>query len=274
MADHGGHLGHGPRRRGNLPAVAGRGRDARIADACRGAPRAEREHDYGGGTRPDRRGSPRPGHRRGDPDRLQAGRDRAAAAPRTRRAGGDGGRVAHPGPGRPAPEAGPGPVTRGRDARGGPRPRAGRPRAGRPVRPGRADGPVPRRGRPRRAVPHVVRADRLGRAVHRGVAGPFPVAGGPAEPPLSRPDPVRRVHGHRRPGGPVRARPHARQRPGVAEHDQAESGTAGDHPLARRRPAVPAGGPGRPLRGGRRPGAMPPGSASATPRSARASTCW
>ena len=51
--------------------------------------------------------------------------------PRTRRAGGDGGRMAHPGPGRPAPEAGPGPVTGGRDARGGPRPRAGRPRAGR-----------------------------------------------------------------------------------------------------------------------------------------------
>src|SRR5690242_9540609 len=91
------------------------------------APRAEREHDYGGGARPDRRGSPRPGHRRGDPDRLQAGYDRAAAAPPIRGAGGDGGRVAHPGPGRPAPEAGPGPVTRGSGALGGPRPRAGRP---------------------------------------------------------------------------------------------------------------------------------------------------
>src|SRR4029079_16019295 len=67
----------------------------------------------------------------------------------------------------------PGPVPRGRGPPGGPRPRADRLRPGRPVRPGRADGPVPRRGRPRRAVPHVVRADRLGRAVHRGVAGTF-----------------------------------------------------------------------------------------------------
>src|ERR1700760_3405406 len=114
---------------------------------------------------------------------------------------------------------------------------------GRPVRPGRDDGPVPRGRRQRRTVPHVVRADRYGRAVHRGVAGTFPGAGGPAEPPLPRPDPVRRVHGHRRPGRPVQARPHARQRPGLAEHDQAEPRTTGKHPLARRRPAVPAGGP-------------------------------
>ena len=104
----------GPRRRGNLPAVAGRGRDARIADACRGAPRAEREHDYGSGARPDRRRSPRSGHRRGDPDRLQAGRDRAAAAPRTRRPGGDGGRVAHPGPGRACARGRPRPGHRGK----------------------------------------------------------------------------------------------------------------------------------------------------------------
>ena len=126
------------------------------------------------------------------------------------------------------------------------RPARGRPGPDRPVHPGRADGPVPRGCLQRRAVPHVVRADRHGRAVHRGVAGTFSVAGGPAQPSLPRPDPVRRVHGHRRPGRPVQARSHARQRPGLAEHDQAEPGAAGKHPLARRRPAVPAGDPRRP----------------------------
>ena len=56
-------------------------------------------------------------------------------------------------------------------------------------------------------------------------------------------------------------------------HDQAEPGAAGDHPLARRRPAVPAGGPGRSRRRGP-VRAMRRRSASATPSSARASTCW
>ena len=50
---------------------------------------------------------------------FRLGRDRAAADPPIRRAGGDGGRVAHPGPGwAPAPEAGPGPVTPGQGALG------------------------------------------------------------------------------------------------------------------------------------------------------------
>src|SRR5437764_733869 len=58
---------------------------------------------------------------------------------------------------------------------------------------------------------------------------------------------VRHLHAEPGPGGgPVQARTHARQRPGVAEHDQAEPRTAGKHPLARRRPAVPAGLPRHP----------------------------
>ena len=160
---------------------------------------------------------------------------------------------------RPAPSPGEGASGEGAPGEGAPgdgagqygadQDRADRGRAdgpGRPVRPGRADDPVPRGCRQRRTVPHVVRADRHGCPVYRGVAGTFPGAGGPAEPSLPRPDPVRRVHGHRRPGRPIQARPHARQRPGLAEHDQAEPRTAGEHPLARRRPAVPAERPRRP----------------------------
>ena len=46
---------------------------------------------------------------------------------------------------------------------------------GRPVRPGRADDPVSRREHQRRSVPYVVRAHRLGGAIHRGVGDPHPV---------------------------------------------------------------------------------------------------
>ena len=186
-----GHLGHEPRGRGNLPAVAGRGRDARLAGACPGSPAAGasgRTHDDGGGAGTGRGRSPRPGHRRGDPDRLQPGRERAAT-PRPDEPGlqcdrGSGrwavqSRSVPSGPHAWAGRPGAHPAIRGdrlpstgacrRPRRAASRPWMTLTRQRRPVRPGRADGPVPRGGHQRRAVPHVVRADRLGRAVLRGV---------------------------------------------------------------------------------------------------------
>ena len=55
-------------------------------------------------------------------------------------------------------------------------------------------GPVSRRGRQRRAVPHVVRAHRRGRAAHRVVGHTHPVPAAPDGPAAPRPDPVRAVH--------------------------------------------------------------------------------
>ena len=136
---------------------------------------------------------------------------------------------------------------RGPAAWAGPGPRRNRQRGGgRAVRPRRADGPVPGRGHQRRTVPHVVRPDDQGSAVHRGLGRPYPRAADQAGSGELRPDPVRGVHGHRRPRRPVRARRSSpAATPTGGSEISAAPGPAARHPLARRglpdHPAVRVG---------------------------------